>query len=429
MQRISPGEVAAGLPSDPLAFIEQNIANPSVAIPNPTLQAQPTHQVAPIVPQTSFSDNFANELVEQVRPKEPSKSEPQDKPTDIKQEGINVGEVPQNELLEQVAKPKKGPEDSIKDLRRIATQYKTQLSEKETAHAELQAELEKYKTGEAIPEVIQKKEERIAELEYYEKLHALKLSPEYQKKYVEPISELRDKAIQLANDYGVDPTLLNEAYSLDNPRERNQFLREHFDDVGAMEVKGLLDKIKDVDTASQKAEKEPTQALEKIKSEYREQEQTREQHRVRTLAGNSREGWTSAYKELSEGNYPELTLIGKEEHDKLVKPLVQTAAEEYGRFIKLLADSGTKDLHPEAAKILAKRFLLSQVNSVTAASREHHYNRAEEIVNESKRMSSMIRPPIGAYNGGGGQGESGPPKPTSPEDAANILLRKVGVNV
>lgn len=414
-------EVLAGLndAADPLEFIKSNIrANEQTrasngvapAAPAPVPAAEAVAVVAPAPAQPTFKDESVGELPLSVAPGD---AKPQD-PVAPAAEG---GEDP-------AAQTPAGPEQSIKDLRKKANEYKTQLTEAQESLRTVAEELERYKKGEAIPETLKEKDDRIAALEHYERLHGFRLSPEYQKKYVEPLEQLKTKAVQLAQDYQVEVEVLDEALALTNKKDLNSFLRNYFDDVGALEVREVLTKIREIDNEAKEAEKEPEKSFQNLKDSYANEQREQESLRIGNITANSRDGWIAALQEVrAEETYPELILTGDIEADKIARPIVESAAQEYGKFVKLLVGLGAKELPKDVAKILAKRFQLSQASSVIAESRAHHYQRSQEIIRENERQAAMIRPPVGSATGGGIV--PAPVKPASPEAAAEQILDKV----
>lgn len=318
----------------------------------------------------------------------------------------------------------KSPEQSLKGMRKIIRKVNTDLETEREGRLRAEAEIEKFRTGEKIPDVLKEKDQRIEELSHYEKLHGLKLSPEYQQKYVEPYNDTMARAAQLAKDYGVDESVVQDALHIENKRELNSFLRTHFDEVGTLEVRTLVDSARNLSQQAAAAEQKPQDSMVQLRSEFQAQQQEREQQRVTTIQQNAQGGWRESVKELAgSGEYPELTLTGEAEHDKIVTEVRTAAASEFGKMITLLGQSGVKDIPPDAAKILAKRFLMSQASAIMAKSRAHHYSRSEELLNQSRSRAKMIRPQIG------GVADASPaapmPQPARIEDKAETLLNSV----
>lgn len=393
---------------DPLDFIKQNLQRPQPSQTPQPAQATATEQIQDAIKQSFVDKDTGLEL-----------------PFDTKQtQTPPPPEQPQEG--EQQQQPDKGPEESIKNLRKKANELSKLVEERGSEAEQLKEQLEKYKTGEALPDVIEQYKTRISELERYEQLHALRMSKNYAQKYVEPIEQLKTKAISIAEEYGVNPAILDKAITLPNRKELNSFLSKHFDEVGALEVREALDGIKKLSIEAQQAEAEPAQTLENLRQEQQRHEQAQEKERVTKISNTAKSSWVEALTELRDGEqYPELQLTGNEEHDKYVRPILNEAAAEYGKFVKELGLTGAKELRPEAAKILAKRYLLSQVAAIAMESRTQHYKRAEELINESKRQSQFIRPPVGGGTVSAPMQDN--KKPSSPSEAADYLLQKIGM--
>jgi len=178
----------------------------------------------------------------------------------------------------------KGPKESIKNLRERSKELKKLLDEKEATLSELQGEVERFRSGDGIPEEIKEQYEgRIKQLEQYERLHALKLSREYQTKFIEPGKKLKAEAEQIAKEYGVQPEIFNKALQIDNKRELNSYLRNYFDDVGALEARDIVQKIKELKNDAARAEQEPGEALSRIQQEVHAREAQEAQARVTRL--------------------------------------------------------------------------------------------------------------------------------------------------
>lgn len=394
--------------ADPLDFIRQNLRA------NEQPQVQPVS--APVAPPTVTKPSFVDK---EIGLELPHDTPPTQKATETPP--AKVEDVPQAEVLEA-----KGPEESLKHLRRKTGELSRTLEEKDAETQRLAIELERYKTGEATPDVVETLRSRVGELEHYEQLHNLRMSPDYTSKYVEPIEVLKEKAVSVAAEYEVDPTVLDQAYSIKSKRERNAFLAKHFDDVGALEVRSTLEEIERVSAAAQEAEAEPAKALETLREEQRIHAAGQDKQRIERISSNAKSGWIAALTELrSEGKYPELTLTGDAENDKYVHPVINEAAAEFGKIVKELGLNGTKELRGEAAKILAKRYLLSQAAAIAMESRSQHYQRAEEALTSAKREAAFIRPQVGG--GTVANHVNTARQPNSPAEAADELLRRIGM--
>lgn len=455
--KISAAEVASALADadNPLDFIRNNLrAQPSIVVPraeavppapspasqaaNPQASPAPNETAptqAPAQPSQTFvaDTDFPFDSPSPVPPPTAAPSVPPDQKKDepaVTVEDDEDGEEIQNPLLREVAGDKKSAKINLKQMRKNYNETKQQLEERNALLEAAQAELQKYKTGEIVPETVQELQERIADLEEFEQLHNFRMSKEYRNKFLNPLNAKSEKARQLATNYNVDPAVLDAAMQQPKGRERNAFLKKHFDDIGALEAKNILDEIESLRTEAQEAELEPGRHLQMLRQESEMNEATQEAERLERIKSNTRGGWLEGLNELrNTGEYPMLSLKeGDENHNKMAKPILEEASKEFGKFIRLLGEKGMKEIPAPVAKILAQRFLLSQLAPLSAASAMAHWKRADEVIKTSERITPFIRPALGGgpVNGAPSNGSAAPGGLT-PDKAANLLLQKIGV--
>ena len=270
---------------------------------------------------------------------------------------------------------------------------KTVLAEKE----DLKSQVEKYAKGEVIPEVLQQKEARIAELEHYEQLHNLKGSAAYKEKVAKPLEAKQARLKAIADDYGIPENTLIEALNFEKESELNGFLANHFDGVGALEVKQLVTDMKSLHGQAAEMEKTPAQTLARIQQEQAQIEAAQDATRKNQLAASSRSAWIDALTDIRKDGRA-LELIRKEndnEHNtKFVDPILKQAAAEYGKFITAFAKAGIKELEPEVGRALAEAVLLAHASATALSTRTEAMRQAEEITNNT-RYNSLIRPSVG----------------------------------
>ena len=436
----------------PLDFVKANLIQPETAA-EPKVETVDTPEAA--AERIVNNDPEADILNVSFKDREPAREvedsevdeveevqEPEKKERNILKEILGVEDEPDDSTGEESgedeqesgddsveAKKSKGPRESIKDLRKKTQELSKALEDERSTREQLQSQYAKFETGEDIPvEVKEKYETRIKELEPYEKLHALKLSKEYKENYVEPFNALKEEAAQLAEDYKVDIQVFEQATKIENKRDLHSYLRKHFDDVGTLEARDLVLKARNLRQAAREAEMSPAQTLQALQQERTERETKEAEMRLSRINTVSKDSWKTAMHDLaSDGRSPELTLQpNNPEHNKFVQPIIEKASTEYDAFVGWMAKNGVSDLPPAIAKNLAVIFAKAYSSEVAKQSREHHYNRAEAVLQESQKRSQMTRPPIGAANRGGTTiGDRNAERPSSPMDAADALIRQV----
>lgn len=355
--------------------------------------------------------------VEEPKAEEPKVEAPPDPDAEIEK------------LLEDV--PNVPAAENFKKLRtKLRETARTAIEVKE-ANARLEATLQKYTTGEVLPEVLLEKENEIQRLSRYEKLHSLKTSKAYQEAFVKPLDSLQSRIGALAADYDIPKEEVSgfvaEALSITKQSDLNRFLADHFDDVGALEVKQLINQTRDLQTKAKEAENEPGKALDALMEEHRRIEEFRDAERKSKVSSMSRDTWAdSLLKIREEGQVPELILKDNdpEHNDTYVRPILSAASQEYAKLVNLLAENGLQHLSHDLGYALARMVQLAHASAISIRSRNEALKHAEEIERNTRRTSNMVRPPIGSSGGGSGAMPQAK-APTSPAAAADAILKGV----
>jgi arsenate reductase-like glutaredoxin family protein len=398
---------------------------------NPIVAKRPSAQPKEPEPQPD-APQAAPPVIAIIEPPEPeitpdfgTETELEDEPPP---EEPNVAQELLDAMREEKGEKKgKSPELNMAEMRKIKNELSSQV---DTLTQELETtkrQLESYTNGEVVPEVLQQKDAEIQELSRYRDLHNLKLSPEFKAKYIDPIKRMNAEATQFAKDAGFDPRVLDMAYNAPNKKEMQNILTKHMDAVSALEARQMLDSIRDLSAQAVAAEQEPAQALETMRQDAIRQEELQTAERIKTVQRTTKDSWAAAIKELRDSTtYPEITLQNNAEHDlKVVQPILTTASQELGKLVVELTKHGLKELPPHIGKVLAKTFTLAHTAAVMAESRAQHYQRAEQAVAGAKRISSMVRPQIGARTSMPAPAPRATKAPVSVEEKAENLLAGV----
>lgn len=435
--------------SDPLDFIKKNLRNPD-AVVQPVVNNEAAQAAAKVVDNSQNVSNPAEVppgLGMMAKPADvvatPGKS--------VVQEAIdNFNAGKHLEQPPKVEEPNSGGAESdpadaatlkepsevkeekgfLKNLRTKVKGLEETLITKETENIEIKTKLEKYEKGEEIPEALKPLQERVKNLEKYEKMYALDTSPEFQELYVEPVNKVKEELGKLVKDYGLSDEVIGEALKIDNLRNLNRFLSDYFDDsIGADHARRLIQDLRQKEGIRENARKDAEGTLNRLLMESSDLRQKSETERVTQVKALARSSWEEGIQEiLSTGRYPELTIKdGDDEHNRIAKPILDNAASEYGKVMNLLAAAGLKVIPKEAAKIIAKRFAYSEAAPVIAQSRQHFYEEFEKLVSNGHKTAKYDRPPLGASVNTGSGGSAAPRQPVEPQNAGRMLLKQQGI--
>lgn len=401
---------------DPLDFIQKNLRQ-KTPVQQPT-QTQITPLPEPPKPQA-----------QQPTTQTPATQDvPIPSPFQTKQESPTT---PQPDV--EVDEPDDIPADAAlfnEKYKRLKTQYKDtkkSLKELESERESLKTRVARYESGEEFPDIIRQKEARIKELEPFEQLINLKKSPAYQEKITKPLTELNQKLSNYAKDYGLPDDVIQDALALTNQADLNSFLRDHFDDVGALEVKQLIRDAQKVKTDAAAMEVEPQKALASMSQEYEAIKERQIQEKKGRIFNTSTGAWERAVTKVRQDGRIQ-ALIPRandpEFNEKYPKALTEKAAHEFGRLVNVLTEHGLEELPDDVAEALANYALLGVSSAVNAAEADAYRQALIDTEMSSKRTNSMLRPQIGAQGGGVTAYQ---PKSPELQDVGRAILSKVGI--
>lgn len=303
--------------------------------------------------------------------------------------------------------------DNIKILRRSLNENKQALKEKEETIKKIAEERDKYQRGEVLPEKVKELESEVQILRKYQAIVDLESSPEYQDKFVKPVSGIIEKLENLGKDYNLPEEVVNKALTFSNQRELNRFLSEHFDDIGALEAKNLIIDAKKLQTEAQEARKAPKEALSKLVAEGEVARQNKIREQRQTITGKAKNSWVGSLTKLQkDGKIPEITIKSNdsEHNEKVARPIITAAATEYGKLVSRLVDAGLETLPDDVSDGLAEMVVLAVASAAINEQRNYAVSMFNNIEEASKRDTEYTRPPIG---GNFGTGAAAPPKPAA----------------
>ena len=397
---------------NPLDFIRSNLKGP---LP-PEVAALPTQLVAE-------EDKKREQPTSPVpEAKKESSPYPFDPKPEIKDE--NKPDATPSETTQSHAEGD-DKEENFKILRKKTAELSNVVKEKEKAVEELQEKVKKYETGAELPEVLKAKEARIAELERYERIHALKTSPAYKEQFIKPLTGIKNRLNDIAKDYEIPEEVMSRALELKNRKDLNGFLSENFDEVGALEVKQLITQAQELETKAKEAETEPAKAIVQLEESYKVAREAKRAKDNEVIVNVSKDAWVdSLIKIKEEGKIPELIYReGDTEHNKTyVEPVLQAASAEYGKIIRMLAENGLETLPKDVAFALARMVHLAHASGIALQARTIAEQAARELQQNVTRTTRYERPAIGSS---GGSGQTSAPTPKSPLEAADMLINSV----
>lgn len=301
--------------------------------------------------------------------------------------------------------------DNYKRLKTSHKETKAKVKEYEDLLTQTKEELETYKTGIALPDVIKDYEEKNKELEKYRDIYAIDTSPELRAKHIEPINIEREKLISLAKEYEYeDPeAFADQALGLKG-QELGNFLSEHLELTDAVEAKQYVKTARShQDEILRIKQEKPGEVLKQLREEAARAQDAETKIRNQNISRNASSAWNKSYQKLVEEkkfieliedpNDPEFT-------ENFVKPLKAKAGQEYGKIIRELAGLGLKELPEGLAEALSTMSQWAHAARVIVDSRNSAIEKAENIQRANNFISKYDRPSLGQSMGVPGGGSS-----------------------
>lgn len=362
-----------------------------VVVPTPTPM-----QSAPTVPTITSIEKEPEPTFTEALDK---KTEPL--PTDSSPEISTSPEVSEED---DIGVPDQAAPENFKKLRGVVKEVKKTLKQTQDENAALKANLSKYESGEVVPGVVQEKEQEISRLSHFEKLHNFKASPEYQDKFMRPLTETQNKLKEIFSDYGVPAAdldaVVSKAVSTGNRAELNRFLSEHLgnDELGASEAKQLILRAREIQGAAVEAEKEPAKILARLQEDSQALQAQREVTRKTKIAEVGRSSWVEALSDIRAKKEIQELIPRSDDpsfNQNIVNPILSRASTEYGKIIVELAKAGVTEVPKELAKALATMTLLAHATPVAIVTRNRALEHTDEMTRNLTRHHTLLRPPLG----------------------------------
>jgi hypothetical protein len=425
---VQPTLIHATAGESPLDFIQKNLNRAKATQPI----AAKEHAAVPLAEPVAVTPKVETPPAETGKAVLTSTGEVSFIPDAVKVEA--APQAPATALAPQASQePNFESDDDIPPLEKnykiLRTKYKETAKSLKEIVAEkvaLAQKIKNYDAGEEAPEYVTALKKRVAILEPLELVHNAKNSDAYKTRVIEPLNEKMTALKAVAKDYDYDENEIEQATNLSG-RELNQFLLQHFDDVGALEAKQHITAIQKIRADALEIEKTPASALAKMEQEHAAIIEGRNIQRRNSIAETGKFAWRNAItKVIKEGRVAEL--IPRENdpefNAKYPHAIQEKAAQDYGRIVRELADGGLKSLSPELGEALATASLLSIASAVAVERANAAERYASEVETNAARNNRYSRPNLGA-SGNGAQASSGTYVPKTTAEAARDLLNNV----
>lgn len=337
------------------------------------------------------------EIRQEVAPKEESDLNPLEievKPAAVREEAPAVED--------DAVDPLTPVEVNFKKVRDSYKQTKAELEAVRARQKEVETELENYKTGKKLPDTLQKQEAELARLSVFEKIHSLKTSNEYNKKFIEPLKETDLLLKQAFKDYEIPEEEVDYFRGLRTEAQKNRYLEERFDTLKGLEIKDLVKREGIIFAGMREAEKEPAQALTSLLQESENNRLATAGHKRAISQERIREGWSKSLGRVAADERFKTLRVQEgnpKYNEEVVRPIHSQAAQESAKFFQLLLDAGLPEITPEIAEYVSYANILSHGAGLTLNQLTNSLNHIKTIERNTQRTNAAFRPPIAQGTG------------------------------
>lgn len=324
-------------------------------------------------------------------------------------------------------KPKKPTKDeNIKNLRSSLNNERARIQELETELEQARASLESPEIPKEVQEQIQAKDERLAQLEHYEKLFGLYNTEGFKETYYDSVDALAQRAKEIAQDYDVSDTVIDAAMSISNRKELIETLSQYFDVHTAGEIRDIVLESQGIIKEREKAEKNPDEVRSQLLSLVGKNNEARINKARENMQGAVSTGWTrmlESYSNPNSGITPLIERPGDVEHTKNRDAILKSAESDLSAVMGIFAKDGLRTINDQVAAGIAARFQLS-------AAAGYMHKRLQELeaenaaLKESGAKATRRQRPLSNSSQGGmstGRGNGEDDAPSGKDLAAHVF--------
>lgn len=309
---------------------------------------------------------------------------------------VDDGESLLPDYQDEPAPPvKKTKAENMKNLRNIIKTEKEKSAELERERDALRAKVENVLQAEEVQNVIKEKDSRIKELEKYEDLLGLYKTDGFKEAYYDSIDNLTGEAKQVATEYGLEEAVVDQALTISNRKELNEYLSQYLDPIGVGDIRKYILDAQAVAVERHKAEQNPKQArseLVEIMKRTRETRAAEVREKLKTRMKTSWDSMLSIYSDEDSGIDILKDVSGDAQHAEIKENVLKRAETDFGKAVGVLVAAGVQDIPAEVVKAFAARFQLSEVAGYLANSNKQLKAEVDSLSKELKKVNGYTRP-------------------------------------
>lgn len=321
--------------------------------------------------------------------------------TESEQDSASKEDIPEKdpsevELTENpLSSTRSTKEENFKNLRNALKASNFRVSELETELKAKEEELKKLDSVSELEAQLQEATSKLEKLQKYEDIIGLYGTEGFKEEYYDKVDSIKSDIMDIANDYGVEDSIIDQAIKITNQKQLNEFLGQYFDVYSVQDIRKNIKEIQSILEAREDAENNPVKTREYLLTNFAKKKDAMDKQARENIKLASMSAWTEmneTYSNPTSGVDILQEKRGDKNHNDTRESILNTASQEFGKLMAMLTDNGLRSLPSNVARALASRFQLGEVAAYAIVQSEGLKKENDELKAELKKFTNYSRP-------------------------------------
>ena len=347
--------------------------------------------------QDSTTRKIRKRVQEKINAKENNNEEKSNDNEEVgSKENYSDEEITDNTLEENPLETTRSTkEENFRNIRNALKARRNRVSELET---ELNAKNEELKKLDSVSELetqLKEAQDKLATLKKYEDIIGLYGTEGFKEEYYDKVDNIKAGVLDIAKDYNVPEEVIDEAITITNQRQLNEYLGQYFDVYSVQDIRKSIKEIQDIISKREEAEENPVKTREYLLTTFAKKKDALEKQSRENIKLASMSAWTElseTYSNPASGVSILQEKSGDKEHNETRLGILNNSSKEYGKLVAILCDNGLTSLPSNVARALASRFQLGETAAYAIVQAEQLKKENDELRSELKKFTNYNRP-------------------------------------
>lgn len=286
-------------------------------------------------------------------------------------------------------------EENFRNIRNALKASRNRVSELETELAAKDEELKKLNEVDSLQAELEETKNKLATLQKYEDIIGLYGTEGFKEEYYDKVDKIKEGVLELAKDYGVDNSVIDQAMTITNQRQLNEFLGQYFDVYSVQDIRKSIKEMQDIIAKREEAEANPVKTREFLLSNFAKKKDAIEKQSKENIKLASLSAWqeiSNTYSNPASGIDILQEKNGNKEHNDTRLGILNNSSKEFGKLVAILSENGLTSLPSNVARALASRFQLGETAAFAIVKSEQLQKENDELRAELKKFTNYQRP-------------------------------------